>query len=56
MIFDFNLSTKPVSKEDTNVIVVCIANIPYSSLPLDGITLTTTHPTMVKTANTTVAK
>ena len=31
--FDFNLSTKPVSKEDTNAIVACVANIPYSSLP-----------------------
>ena len=54
LVFDFNLSTKPVSREDTNATVAWIANMPYSSLPLEGTTLTTTHPIRVKTANTTV--
>ena len=33
LAFDFDLSTKPVSREDTNATVACVANIPYSSLP-----------------------
>lgn len=56
LVFDFNLSTKPVSKEDTNAIVACVANIPYNSLPCEGTTLTTAQPTRVKTANATVVK